>query len=98
MAVTTGDLRPSSGLGAWRTPLVIVICGCAIALHQAVASQKRGSEIKLVFGVADVRAFKAERAAAKAGKPASRRKKPVMQDLPTLPGLDSQSNKTSKAK
>ena len=32
MAVTTGDLRPSSGLGAWRTPLVIVICGCAIAL------------------------------------------------------------------
>lgn len=38
--------------------------GCAIALHQAAASQKRGSEIKLVFGVADVRAFKAERAAA----------------------------------
>ncbi len=38
--------------------------GCGIALHQAAASQKRGSEIKLVFGVADVRAFKAERAAA----------------------------------
>src|SRR5258707_4229106 len=32
MAVTTGDLRPSSGLGKWRTPLVIMICGCAIAL------------------------------------------------------------------
>ena len=32
MAVTTGDLRPSSGLGTWRTPLVIIICGCAIAL------------------------------------------------------------------
>jgi MFS family permease len=31
MAVTT-DLRPSSGLGTWRTPLVIIICGCAIAL------------------------------------------------------------------
>ena len=32
MAVTTGDLRPSSGLGTWRTPLVIIICGCLIAL------------------------------------------------------------------
>ncbi|MEH2503449.1 MULTISPECIES: MFS transporter [unclassified Bradyrhizobium] len=31
MAVTT-DLRPSSGLGTWRTPLVIMICGCIIAL------------------------------------------------------------------
>ncbi|WP_028346925.1 MFS transporter [Bradyrhizobium murdochi] len=31
MAVTT-DLRPSSGLGTWRTPLVIMICGCMIAL------------------------------------------------------------------
>src|SRR3989441_1410070 len=32
MAVTTGDISPSSGLGTWRTPLVIIICGCAIAL------------------------------------------------------------------
>jgi MFS family permease len=32
MAVTTGDSRPSSSLGTWRTPLVIIICGCAIAL------------------------------------------------------------------
>ena len=32
MAATTGDLRPSSGLGTWRTPLVIIICGCLIAL------------------------------------------------------------------
>ena len=32
MAVTTGDIRPASGLGTWRTPLVIIICGCAIAL------------------------------------------------------------------
>ena len=31
MAVTT-DLRPSSGLNTWRTPLVIMICGCLIAL------------------------------------------------------------------
>jgi predicted enzyme related to lactoylglutathione lyase len=37
---------------------------CAIALHQAAASQKRGSEIKIVFGVKDVRKFRAERAAA----------------------------------
>ncbi|MEH2610765.1 MFS transporter [Bradyrhizobium sp. AZCC 1693] len=32
MAVTTGDLRPSAALGTWRTPLVIIICGCLIAL------------------------------------------------------------------
>ncbi len=38
--------------------------GCAIALHQAAVSQKRGAEIKLVFGVANVRAFKAASAAA----------------------------------
>jgi predicted enzyme related to lactoylglutathione lyase len=37
---------------------------CTIALHQAAASQKRGSEIKIVFGVKDVRKFKAEREAA----------------------------------
>jgi MFS family permease len=32
MAVTAGDLRPSSGAATWRTPLVIIVCGCAIAL------------------------------------------------------------------
>ena len=34
MAATTGDIIPSSGpgLGTWRTPLVIIICGCLIAL------------------------------------------------------------------
>src|SRR5438445_3421748 len=32
MAVTTGDISPSSRLGTWRTPLVIIICGCLIAL------------------------------------------------------------------
>jgi predicted enzyme related to lactoylglutathione lyase len=37
--------------------------GCSIALHQASRGQKRGSEIKIVFGVKDVRAFKAEREA-----------------------------------
>jgi MFS family permease len=30
MSVTSGDLRPTSG--TWRTPLVIIVCGCAIAL------------------------------------------------------------------
>src|SRR5260370_15469323 len=26
------DLRPASSLSTWRTPLVIIVCGCAIAL------------------------------------------------------------------
>jgi predicted enzyme related to lactoylglutathione lyase len=33
--------------------------GSSIALHQASKAQKRGSEIKIVFGVRDVRGFKA---------------------------------------
>lgn len=37
--------------------------GCSIALHQAASAQKRGSEIKIVFGVKDVAAFRAERLA-----------------------------------
>jgi predicted enzyme related to lactoylglutathione lyase len=37
---------------------------CSIALHQAAASQRRGSEIKIVFGVKDVRKFRPEREAA----------------------------------
>ncbi|MDB5608788.1 MAG: transporter [Bradyrhizobium sp.] len=32
MAVTEGDLRPFPTAATWRTPLVIIICGCAIAL------------------------------------------------------------------
>src|SRR3990170_2483873 len=32
MTVTTGELRPAPGITSWRTPLVIIICGCAIAL------------------------------------------------------------------
>jgi MFS family permease len=32
MAATDGDLRASSPASGWRTPLVIIICGCAIAL------------------------------------------------------------------
>ena len=37
--------------------------GCSIALHQASAAQKRGAEIRISFGVRDVRAFKASREA-----------------------------------
>jgi len=33
--------------------------GCCIALHQAAKSQRRGSEIKIVFWVEDVTKFKA---------------------------------------
>jgi MFS family permease len=32
MSTTTGDLRPVSSLTTWRTPVVIIACGCAIAL------------------------------------------------------------------
>src|ERR1700682_1358993 len=32
MTTAAGDLRQTSGFGNWRTPLVIIICGCAIAL------------------------------------------------------------------
>lgn len=35
--------------------------GCKLALHQASSAQKSGAAVKLVFGVADVRTFKAER-------------------------------------
>jgi predicted enzyme related to lactoylglutathione lyase len=36
--------------------------GCRIALHQAAVSQKRGSEIKIVFAVKDIAKFVRERA------------------------------------
>jgi MFS family permease len=32
MSATAGDVRPASAIGNWRTPLVIIICGCVIAL------------------------------------------------------------------
>ncbi len=32
MSLTTGGLRPASSFSGWRTPLVIIACGCAIAL------------------------------------------------------------------
>jgi predicted enzyme related to lactoylglutathione lyase len=38
--------------------------GCQIALHRASARQKSGTAVKIVFGIADVRRFVEERAAA----------------------------------
>jgi len=32
MTTTAGALRPAPGVGQWRTPLIIIVCGCAIAL------------------------------------------------------------------
>src|ERR1700754_165383 len=32
MSTIAGELRPASGGTNWRTPMVIIICGCAIAL------------------------------------------------------------------
>jgi MFS family permease len=32
MAATEGNLRPASSTATWRTPLLIIICGCGIAM------------------------------------------------------------------
>src|ERR1700745_1929532 len=32
MSTSAGDFGPASALTSWRTPLVIIVCGCAIAL------------------------------------------------------------------
>src|SRR6202158_4450546 len=32
MSTSVDELRPASSLSTWRTPLVIIVCGCAIAL------------------------------------------------------------------
>jgi hypothetical protein len=32
MSTLADDLRPASALATWRTPLVVIACGCAIAL------------------------------------------------------------------
>jgi MFS family permease len=32
MTATPGELRAASSVGNWRTPLVIIVCGCVIAL------------------------------------------------------------------
>src|SRR6202140_3441096 len=32
MSANAGEIRQALGIGNWRTPLVIIVCGCAIAL------------------------------------------------------------------
>jgi MFS family permease len=32
MSTTAGDFRPASILTSWRTPAVVIVCGCAIAM------------------------------------------------------------------
>src|SRR6201997_115883 len=32
MSATAGDLGPASSVSGWRTPLVIIVCGCLIGL------------------------------------------------------------------
>lgn len=52
------DMRPIPGATKGWVELACPSGGCTIALHQASVAQKSGAAIKLVFGVADVRAFK----------------------------------------
>ena len=51
-------MRPLPGSTDGWLELAAPSSGCTIALHKAAVSQKSGAAIKLVFGVADVRAFK----------------------------------------
>ncbi len=32
MSATTGELTPASSLSRWRTPVVVILCGCAIGM------------------------------------------------------------------
>src|SRR3954468_11683264 len=62
MSAITGDVGRSSGVGNWRTPLVIIVCGCVIALLSfgprsslGFFIQPMGRELSLgrdVFGLA----------------------------------------------
>lgn len=56
-------LRPLPGTEAGWLELGAARGGCRVALHRAARSQKRGSEIKIVFAVRDVAKFVRERAA-----------------------------------
>ena len=51
-------LRPLPGAMEGWVELAHASGGCTIALHKASVGQKSGAAMKLVFGVADVRAFK----------------------------------------
>src|SRR5713101_9066500 len=63
------DLHPLPGGSDKWTELAASSGGCTIALHKASVTQKSGAAIKLVFGVANVQAFKnaKERAGLKFG-------------------------------
>jgi|SRR5581483_3202302 len=52
-------MRSLPGAGRKWTELSSPAGGCILSLHQAAVSQKSKASIKLVFQVADVRAFKA---------------------------------------
>jgi predicted enzyme related to lactoylglutathione lyase len=52
------EMRPLPGGTDKWVELAAAANGCAIALHKASVAQKSGAAMKLVFGVADVRAFK----------------------------------------
>ena len=54
-------MRPLPGATEGWMELASAAGGCTIALHQASVAQKSGAAMKLVFGVADVRAFKETR-------------------------------------
>jgi hypothetical protein len=56
------DMRPLPGGTDKWTELAASSGGCTIALHKATVAQKSGAAIKLVFGVADIRAFKRAKA------------------------------------
>lgn len=51
-------MRPLPGATDGWLELASPSGGCTIALHKAAVSQKSGAAIKIVFGVADVQAFK----------------------------------------
>jgi predicted enzyme related to lactoylglutathione lyase len=51
-------MEPLPGANEGWLELASPTGGCSIALHKAAVSQKSGAAIKIVFGVADVRAFK----------------------------------------
>lgn len=55
------DMRPMPGGTDKWTELAAPSGGSTIALHKASVTQKSGSAIKVVFGVADVEAFKKAR-------------------------------------
>ncbi len=54
-------LHPLPGGSEGWIELAAAAGGCTIALHKASVAQKSGAAIKLVFGVADVHAFKKDK-------------------------------------